>query len=394
MRKLLFISIIVMVIAGLILSGCASTPSPTSAAPKTTAPASSAPPASSSAPATSAAPSTSKPASPTAAAKTIELKIALGSPPGHPVTLGWESWAKDIQAATNGRITAKIFNSGSLIPEAQLRDGLVKGIADCGQFLPALTPGVFNALEAFELPGNGPASGTSGSLALTEAYKTTPQAQAEAAGLKILWLASSGSAHIATLDKPIRTLEDIKGMEIRGAGITKNALDAMGAVGVAIPMPETYLNLQKKIVKGAAITFETVKSERFGDLMKYFTVSYIYSAYRFYEGMNLNTWNSLPPDLQKIVEDVSSEYPVKMGKIFDQMHENGYQVLVDKKIEIIKLSADENAKWAKAWAPVREKWVADMTAKGLPGKELADKPAPLLAKYYSQYPDSVGIHLK
>ena len=216
MRRLLLIPVTIITLMGIILCSCTGSTSsngPTSASASSTA------------------------------SKTYELKIALGSPPGHPVTVTWENWVKDIEAATNGRVIGKIFNSGSLIPEAQIRDGLVSGIADCGNFLPANTPGVFNALEAFELPGNGPSSGVSGSLAIWEAFKSTPEAKAEASGLKVLWLGSSGSAHIGTVNKPIRTLADIKGMEIRGSGITKDALDALKATGVSIPMSDTYLNL-------------------------------------------------------------------------------------------------------------------------------------------------------
>jgi TRAP-type C4-dicarboxylate transport system substrate-binding protein len=328
------------------------------------------------------------------ATKTYELKIALGTPPGHPVTLTWENWVKDIEAATGGRVTCKIFNSGSLIPEDQVQSALVSGIADCGNFIPANTRGVFNVLEAFELPGNGPSSGVSSSLAIWEAYKTTPEAQAEAKGLKILWLASSGSAHIGTVDQPIRTLEDIKGMEIRGLGITTDALKALGATGVSMPMSDTYPNLQKKIVEGAVSPFDSVKSMRFADVYRYYTICYIYSSYRFYEAMSLRTWNSLPPDLQGIIADVSDGYALKMGQNFDASNEAGYQVCLDKNIELIRLSAAENSRWQNSWAPLREKWAADMTAKGLPGKELVNKPASLLAKYYAQYPDPVGLHMK
>lgn len=328
------------------------------------------------------------------ALKTYELKIALGTPPGHPITLTWEDWVKDIEAATGGRVTAKIYNSGSLIPEAQIRSALVSGIADCGNFVPANTPGVFNVLEGFELPGNGPASGVSGSLALWEAYKSTPAAQAESSDLKVLWLATSGSAHIGTVNRPIRTLGDIKGLAIRGSGVTLDALNALGATGVSMAMVDTYLNLKKGVVDGAVNPLDVIKSMAFGDLYHYYTICNIYSSYRFYGAMSLHAWNSLPTDLQTIIADVSDGYALKMGQYFDQGNEAAYQVCLDKNIEIIRLSSAETTLWENSWKPIREKWAADMTARGLPGQHLLNQAGSLLAKYYPLYPDPLGLHFK
>jgi TRAP-type C4-dicarboxylate transport system substrate-binding protein len=330
----------------------------------------------------------------TTAVAPINLIIALGTPLNHPVTETWQSWAKDVEAATHGRVKCKLYHSGSLIPVDKVYEGLNKGIVDCGNFMPSLNPGIFSVLEAFELPGNGPSSGTSASLAIWEAYKTTPQAQAEGPGIKILWLGASGSAHIGTLNKPIRILDDIKGLEIRGSGITTNSLDALGAVGVSLPMPDTYHALEKGMAEGAVCVVENLSTERFAEILKYYTVCYIYSAYRFYGGMSLKTWNSLPPDIQQIIAEVSDGYALKMGQNFDKYHELGYQSAVDNKIEFIRLSTEESVKWENRWAPIRVKWVEDMSAKGLPAQDILDKAVSLLAKYYLQYPDPVAMHLK
>jgi len=209
----------------------------------------------------------------------------------------------------------------------------------------------------------------------------------------MLWVASPGSAHIGTIAKAVRNLEDIKGMEIRGSGITKDALDALGAVGVAIPMPETPIALQKGIVDGAAHALETIVTEKFGDYFKYNTICYIYSAFRFHAAMNLQTWNSLPPDIQKIVGEISDTYAQKHGELMDVNHERGWQFMLDNNIEVIRLAPEEYARWTEAWKPVRDKWVANMSAKGLPAQEYVDLAVELLAKYYPKYPDSVSKYL-
>ncbi len=366
MKKPLLIPAMVVFVAGMILGACAA-PSPVPSQPAAPAP-------------------TPAPTQP------IELTIALGSPPGHTNTVTWERWAKEVEEATKGRVKFKTFIGGALLKEPEICDGILKGIADAGNFLPAFTPGRFNVLEAFELPGLGPSSGTSSSMAMWEAFKTIKPAEYK--DFKMLWCASPGSAHIGTVKKPVRNLADIKGMEIRGSGITKNALDALGAVGVAIPMPETPIALQKGIVDGVAHTLETIVTEKFGDYFKWNTICYVYSAFRFHAGMNLQKWNSLPPDIQKIIDDISDGYAKKHGEQMDINHEKGWKFMQDNKIEVIRLAPDEYERWVKAWEPVRNKWVADMKAKGLPAEDYVKLATDLLAKYYKQYPDPIAKYMK
>jgi TRAP-type transport system periplasmic protein len=357
MRKCLFVPIVVVMLVGLILGACA--------------------------PAQSPAPTTPTPAP--ATAKVIELNVALGSPPQHTNTVTYTNWANDVEKATNGRVKFKIFSSGSLLKEAEIADGILKGIADVGHFQPAVTPNRFPTLQCFEIPGIGPSSAMSSTFALNEARNTLKLKEYDQ--FKMLWSASPGSAHIGMLKKPVRTLEDLKGVEIRGAGMTKDALDALGAVGVAIPMPETPLALQKGIVAGAAHSPETLLTEHFADYFKSVTVCYIYSAFVFNYAFNLQKWNSLPADIQKTIEEVSAGYPKKYGELCDSNNAKGWALLKEKNIEIIRLPDSEYARWLKAWEPMKAKWIADMNAKGAEGQKIYDMAAQLMEKYYKQYPD-------
>ena len=358
MKKYLFVPIVFVMLVGLIFSACA-------------------------APAQAPAPSTTP--TPAPAAQVIQLNIALGSPPQHTNTVTYDAWAKDVEAATKGRVKFKVFNSGSLLKEAEISDGILKGIADVGHFQPAVTPGRFPTLQAFEIPGAGPSSSMSSTLALNEARNTLKPKEYDQ--YKILWSSSPGSAHIGMIKKPVRTLEDLKGVEIRGAGMTKDALDALGAVGVAIPMPETPLALQKGIVAGAAHSPETLLTEHFADYFKSVTTCYIYSAFVFNFAFNLQKWNSLPADIQKTIDEVSAGYPKKYAELCDSNHAKGWALLKEKNIEIIRLPDSEYARWLKAWEPMKAKWISDMNAKGANGQQIMDMSRELLSKYYKQYPD-------
>jgi TRAP-type transport system periplasmic protein len=95
--------------------------------------------------------------------------------------------------------------------------------------------------------------------------------------------------------------------------------------------------------------------------------------------MNLKTWNSLPADIQKIIDKVNEEF------IGETTHGNakknilGYELysekvarplFIAKGVKVYKMNQEEMEKLRKAVLPLWDKWVDDMEAKGLPGKKV------------------------
>jgi TRAP-type transport system periplasmic protein len=103
--------------------------------------------------------------------------------------------------------------------------------------------------------------------------------------------------------------------------------------------------------------------------------------------INWNVWNKLPPDVQKIFNDLSG---VSMSKIAGQARDKaddkfyGLITAYDKKAgnpEIYTIPDSEYQRWVKATAPVLDKWMADMEAKGLPAKAIIEDQRSLIKKY-------------
>jgi len=76
-----------------------------------------------------------------AAEKAMKLRISSMWPPQHPLTKTFEQWGKDIEKATNGRITFSVFASSTLSPPMQVYDNTAKGVVDVGTALLAYAPG-------------------------------------------------------------------------------------------------------------------------------------------------------------------------------------------------------------------------------------------------------------
>jgi TRAP-type C4-dicarboxylate transport system substrate-binding protein len=85
--------------------------------------------------------------------------------------------------------------------------------------------------------------------------------------------------------------------------------------------------------------------------------------------MNKDKWNSLPADIQKIIEEVNQEWIVKHCATWDEIDKEGIEFTQKLGNKLVPLSKEEDAKWMKAVEPMYDAYVNNMKAKGLPGAE-------------------------
>ena len=148
--------------------------------------------------------------------------------------------------------------------------------------------------------------------------------------------------------KPVNTLDDLKGMKIRCTGMAAKIVTALGGVPVAMPMGETYDALSRGVVDGSMAPQESLQGWKWGEVVKY-TIENFGSSYStgFFVVMNKEKWNSLPPDVQKIIEKVNEEWIEKTGKVWDEIDKEGREFTLSRGNQIIALSKEEDEKWAK-----------------------------------------------
>lgn len=83
--------------------------------------------------------------------------------------------------------------------------------------------------------------------------------------------------------------------------------------------------------------------------------------------MNKAKWNSLPPDVKKTIDAMSAEYMEKQGKLWDTIDAEGREFTLKRGNQILRLTAEENARWVAKTQPMFDDYIAKTKAKGLPG---------------------------
>lgn len=302
-----------------------------------------------------------------AAQEVIKLNYANFFPAPEPHSGNIEAWGKEIEKQTNGRVKFTFFHAGGLAPAAQIYDAVVKGIADVGLSCFTYTRGKFPLTSVIDLPLNLQDGVTATRLANAYYKKFMPKELDE---VKMLYVHGHGPGLIHMTKKPVNKLEDLKGMKIRSTGLASKIALALGAAPVGTTMPETYDALRTGVAEGAMAPIQALKGFRWGEVISYSILNYG-SSYStgFFIAMNKGKWNALPPDIQKIFEQVSEVYIEKTGALWDSTDKDGIKFMTDRGGKMISLSKEEDARWAAAVKPLLNAYVEEMKGKNLPGEE-------------------------
>ena len=318
-----------------------------------------------------------------AAVQTYKLTYSIFFPPMHVQAKTGMEWAAEVEKRSGGRIQIAVHPGGTLTKADQCWQGVLGGISDLGMSCFAYTPGRFPLLEALDLPLGWPDGLTATRVATALAAKYNP---AEIQGAKILYIHAHGPGILAT-KKPVRALEDLKNMKIRGTGLSAGIATALGATAVGMPQPETYDALQKGVVEGTFCPIETLKGWKQGEVIEFVTdTKAIGYTTAMFVAMNQKSWDALPADLQQILTDVSAEFVDKHGNAWNQADAEGLEFVQGLNREIIALSADEEARWKAAVEPIVEKYLAQTAEKGLPGADFLKDVQTMIAEARAAQP--------
>ncbi len=319
-------------------------------------------------------------------AQTITLKLhhLLGpKSPAHAKML--EPWAKRIGEASKGRVKIEIYPSMSLggkPPDLikQVRDGVVDLVWTVNGYTPALFP----RSEVFELPFVHLNNLEATNLAMREMFDK--YLAPEYKGTKVMWLHVHAGQGIHMVDMPVHKPDDLKGKKIRiptrtGAWI----LEALGATPVGMPVPDLPQALSKKVVDGALIPWEIIPPLKLQELTKYQIEGkgrIRFGTTTFQVSMNEAKWNSLPPDIQKVfLDNTGEDWWRQVGKIWTASEDVGIGLVKKAGHTHIELTDAEMKPFREKLEPVVQRWIDEVSKKGINGKELVDVARATIAKY-------------
>ncbi len=269
-----------------------------------------------------------------------------------------ENYAKWVGEMSDGRIKINVVPVNSVVPYNEVLTAVGSDVLQ-GQFD---NPAYFSGLDpAFSLIGDatGAWSDTSEALkfyyyggGLEIAQKLYSAYDVHLIGVMLIGVESLASS------KPIRTLEDLKGIKIRAPeGLVQNAFSAAGASPVVLPFSEVYTSLEKGVIDAAdASIFSAQQALGIHDIASYPLHPGFHSLPVQSITLNKDIWDSLPNDLKSILEVAARKAALEAMYKNELLDAEAVKEAVKNGAEIIDWSAKDRAAFRKIaikqWEPV------------------------------------------
>ncbi len=318
----------------------------------------------------------------TAQAQDVTLKIHHFLPPPSPAQAKFiQPWADRVTKASGGKLKFQIYPSMQLggAPPG-LFDQARDGVADIVWTLPSYTAGRFPLVEVFELPFM---AGTASATAPAVQEFADKHLKDEFKEVKPLVFHAHAPGLFHVKSKPIIYFSDLQGLKIRAPTRSINdALKALGANPVGMPVPQVPQALTTGVIDGTVIPFEVANVLKVHELVKHHSIVPNFYTSVFIFAMNKAKYDGLPADLKKAIDDNSGLGLAKeLGKVWDDAEKPGLEAAQKRGNSFNTMSGSELDKAKAATQPVIDNWVKTANGKGADGKKLLDEARSLIAKY-------------
>lgn len=276
----------------------------------------------------------------------------------------------EIDKATEGRVKIEVLPKVVGTPQTQY-EVVSEGLADMSFTIASYTPGRFVGSEVGSLPLLGSMSPAMGP-AFFRHFKKYIEPTGEFGDVKVLTMYVITPLQPITATRPIKTIEDFKGMKMRAPTPGSiAALKLLGGVPITKSAPESMEMLASGAIDGQFANPNTVPGFKALDLTKYITkvpggmstgVSFMF--------INPKTWAKISRADQKVIEHLTGEQLAQQAfAAYVEADNNALELMKASGYEIIQGDEKLRADLAEVLEPIQQEWVDAAKAKGIPDPE-------------------------
>ena len=262
--------------------------------------------------------------------------------------LNW--WAEELNKRTDGRVEIDFAWSGAILKTKDILKGVSGGVTDMGTVIATATPGELPLYSFGSFPLNEVDSWI-GVNAWWELHKTNEQLQAELEGhnVKMLLQNVGGANQLVCREGTPNTAEDFAELKIRTAGQLQDFFEEVGATVISVPTGDVYTALDRGLIDCSTFGLPFVKSYKFYEVADTVVLANLSNSYQYGTVINLDTWNSLPEDIQAIMLELSDEYTARIGESIVKTIEGAKAELTagidGKSMQLVEVSPEEYESW-------------------------------------------------
>lgn len=254
----------------------------------------------------------------------FSLKLGHNLAEDHTVHISMDSFSKDVESSTGGSVSVQVIPNGTLGSETDMLAQIQTGALDMAK-VSASTLGNFNDLyNAYSVPYifdnkehyyevmDGDI--TENIFAITEGDGF----------VGLTWL-DSGSRSFYTVDTPIRTPADLKGLKIRTMD-SQMAIDMMSSLGgsaTVMGYSDIYTGLQQGVIDGAENNVTALRDH--GEVAKYYSFDE-HTRIPDVVVISSKVWNNMTEEQKTIIKEcavqATDDYKVAWENFENEVLEN------------------------------------------------------------------------
>ncbi len=335
-KRWLFLSVALMLVVALLLPACAAEPTPPA----------------------------EKPAEkPPPVKYTLKLNSVVAENPGEPCHEGIKAWIETVEERSGGQIEIESYPLNTLVPTGESLEALGAGLIDLQYINFVHYESKVQESMVLGLPFFAKDYDDFYAKVYPDVYEILDEAF-QKLNVKIVGTWPSGGFSLMTVTKPVHTMEDLEGLIIRVFGVISAGLvDGLGGASAYVAWPELEVALERKTVDGYLTDWNlAAATPGLLEVTRYITFPAVFRS-GLVVFMNLDLYNEMPPDLQKLLTDTSKE--IALGKAKDALETaeaKTVDVVRDAGWEIYYLPEEELARWKEV---ARGTW--DIFRESVPG---------------------------
>jgi TRAP-type C4-dicarboxylate transport system substrate-binding protein len=295
------------------------------------------------------------------------LVYATPYSPTHPFSRADQRWIDFVEEQSGGSLQIQPSWSGALLSSEHSLIELRHGVVDIGLITPIYVKGGVHLIRM----QTGFYSGVRSIEQQVALYHCLASAngefERELAGLEILAVQGGNLPGIVTRDKPVETLDDLRGMRIRVPTELLNVLRDLGADPVNMPMSDVYSAMAKGIIDGVIAPTDTFRALHLAEVARYYTRLEVPRGAYPARAMGSERWNRLSAAQRSVLEAAIPVWEAALADENRRALEEGWQHALEEDIVEVTISDTEQARFDALYAREAERNAAALSRYGIDG---------------------------
>ncbi|MEJ8574994.1 C4-dicarboxylate TRAP transporter substrate-binding protein [Microbaculum marinum] len=317
-----------------------------------------------------------------AQAQDFTIRYASPSAASDPTQAATIWFMDEVTKRTDGKVKFEQFLGNSLVKDQDIVSAIGDGLIEMGKIYTVSYPGQMPIWNMTNLPFTSPSPYVAINV-INDLMDQYPVFDEELAKMNVMALGviTTGGTGIVS-KKPIKTVEDLKGLKVRARGVQAAAFDAAGAAPVSIPWNDVYEALSKGVVDASTNYVITTRPIRHNEVSDYYIAAGLGQAVQL-ELINRDFWEALPEDIKTVMAETMAEAEMRHAEESSKLATAEQKAMADatgaEHMEYSVLPAEERQKWIEMspdffaeWAE-ENKGIADTAAIAKSYRELEQK---------------------